>query len=50
MDDTVEALSTVQKRLFELFIRLCGDPDDSITAAQADQTLHELDYMLERTR
>jgi hypothetical protein len=41
-----ETEARLQQRLVELFVRLCGDPDDAATAAEVDRTLDELDGLL----
>ncbi|MFD8996262.1 hypothetical protein [Streptomyces abikoensis] len=40
------ALETAQQRTADLFVQLCGDPDNAATAAAADEALHRLDELL----
>ncbi|MFI9206036.1 ABC transporter ATP-binding protein [Streptomyces sp. NPDC053048] len=39
-------LEAAQQRTAELFVQLCGDPDNKEIAAAADKALHQLDELL----
>lgn len=44
-----EGTSQVQRHLVELFVQLCGAPDDATVGAEADRTLHTLEALLTTT-
>jgi hypothetical protein len=41
-----ETTTRLQQRLVDLFVQLCGDPDNAAVATEVDQTLHDLDDVL----
>lgn len=45
-DENPASMEELKSRVEDLFLRVCGDPDDTETAAAADSALHELDQML----
>jgi hypothetical protein len=43
---TPVSMTSAQDHLVELFGKLCGDPDDTVVAVEADRALHRLDELL----
>jgi hypothetical protein len=47
-DASQASREAVQERMAELFVQLCGDPDDAAVADAADELLYQLDKLLAR--